>query len=81
MVAIVLRHDGRSLSLTIPCSVVRVSEKGLGCTSVHLDPETLLFFSNLLHESASGPVEFLHSFYSYLDGQLLEAAEPTALDR
>jgi len=76
-VSIVLEHAGRELALTVPCAVTRVTGRGFGCRSEHLDPETLLFFSNLLHDPALGPGQFVHSFYSYLDGQQPGVADAT----
>jgi len=73
-VSIILKHGGRSLSVTVPCSVARVSGSGIGCSCSELDPETLLFFSNLLHSSGTHPAEFLRAFYSYLDEQQAEAS-------
>ncbi|GFO66914.1 hypothetical protein GMLC_04930 [Geomonas limicola] len=72
-VSIILKHAGRSLSVTVPCSVARVSGSGIGCSCNELDPETLLFFSNLLHSSGMHPAEFLQAFYSYLDEQQAES--------
>lgn len=71
-VSIILKHAGRSLAFTVPCSVARVTGSGIGCSCRELDPETLLFFSNLLHGSGRHPAEFMRAFYSFLDEQQAE---------
>ena len=62
-------HSGKTtLTVTLPCTVTRVSDSGIGCTSPQLEPETLLFMSNLIHSQKVPPPEFMHSFYNHLDG-------------
>jgi len=67
-VAIYLQNKNTTLSVTLPCVITRVSDSGIGCTSPHLEPETLLFISNLIHSQTVAPPEFMHAFYHYLDG-------------
>jgi len=72
-VSIVLQHGRRRFTITLPCSVVRVSDSGLGCHSEQLEPEVLLFISNLLHARGKGPAEFLQAYYGYFTGHDLPA--------
>ena len=74
LVSIHLQDGKTALSVTLPCSVIRVAETGIGCTSPHLEPETLLFISNLIHSKKVAPSEFMRSFYNYMDGLELHAS-------
>ena len=67
-VSLSLQNGKTSLSVTLPCAITRVSESGIGCTSLQLEPETLLFMSNLIHSRKIAPLEIMHSFYYHLDG-------------
>jgi len=67
LVSICLHGGRKTVSMTFPCSVARVSDSGIGCTAPLLEPETLLFMSNLVHARKVAPVEFMQSFYSYMD--------------
>ena len=69
LVSIYLQDGKTTMSVTLPCAVVRVSDSGVGCTSPHLEPETLLFISNLIHCQKVAPPAFMQSFYDYMDGQ------------
>jgi hypothetical protein len=55
-----------TISITIPCTVARVSESGIGITSQHLDPELFLSISNLLYAQKNDAPSFMQSFYSCL---------------
>lgn len=68
LVSILLRSGRTRISVTLPCAVARVSRSGIGCTSTHLEPETLLFLSNLIHSRSLPPREVIPSFYRYLEG-------------
>jgi hypothetical protein len=74
LVSVYLQDGKTTLSVTLPCSVTRVSEVGIGCTAPRLEPETLLFISNLIHGKKVAPTEFMQSFYSYMVGLELHAA-------
>jgi hypothetical protein len=65
---ICLKGGARLMSMALPCMIARVSHSGIGCASPHLEPETLLFMSNLIHSQGVAPTEFMQSFYSHLDG-------------
>jgi hypothetical protein len=67
LVSVYLQQGKRALSMTYPCAVARISDTGIGCTSSYLEPETLLFISNLIHAERVPPQEFMRSFYSHLD--------------
>jgi hypothetical protein len=67
LISIRLQDGKTSLSVTLPCAVARVSDSGIGCRSPHLEPEALLFISNLIHSEKVAPSEFVRSFYNYMD--------------
>jgi len=67
LVSICLRKGRTTLSMTLRCAVTRVSESGIGCTAPDLEPETLLFMSNLIHAHKVAPAEFMRTFYGYMD--------------
>ena len=56
-----------TLSMTVPCTVARSTDSGIGCTSPQLDPETLLFISNLLHSQKGDSPKFMQSFYGFMN--------------
>jgi hypothetical protein len=74
LVSVHLQAGETTLSVTLPCAVTRVSDTGIGCSSPHLEPETLLFISNLIHAQKLAPTEFMRSFYSYMVGLELSPA-------
>ena len=61
-VSLSLQNGKTSLSVTLPCAITRVSDSGIGCISLHLEPETLLFMSNLIHSRKIAPLEIMHAF-------------------
>ena len=65
-VAIYFLNKGVTLSVTLPCTVARRDEDGIGFVSQAMDAETLLFISNLLHREHGKSTELMASFYSYL---------------
>jgi hypothetical protein len=67
-VSLSLHNEKTSLSVTLPCAIARVSNSGIGCISLNLEPETLLFMSNLIHSRKIAPSEIMHAFYYHLDG-------------
>jgi len=73
LVSVYLQDGKTTLSVTLPCAVTRVSDTGIGCSSPHLEPETFLFISNLIHARKVAPAEFMHSFYNYMVGLELHA--------
>ena len=68
LVSIYLQDGKTTLSVTLPCAVARISDSGVGCTSPYLEPETLLFISNLINAKKVTPSEFMQTFYSYMNG-------------
>ena len=67
-VSICLKNGSTTLSMSLPCEVAWVSDAGIGCTVPQLEPETLLFMSNLIHSPKIAPSEVMRSFYHHLDG-------------
>jgi PilZ domain-containing protein len=66
LVAIYFLQKNITLSVTLPCTVARRDDEGIGFVSQAMDPETLLFISNLLHVKHGKSTELMASFYSYL---------------
>ena len=73
LISIYLQEGEISLSVTLPCAVARVSESGIGCTSPHLEPETLIFMSNLIHSHKVTAPEFMQIFFKSMDWLELHA--------
>jgi len=67
-VSICVQNGNTTLSMSLPCEVAWVSESGIGCTAPQLEPETMLFISNLIHSQKVAPSEVMRSFYHHLDG-------------
>lgn len=65
-VAIYFLKKDVTLSVTLPCKVARLDNDGIGFVSRDMDPETLLFISNLLNKECDSSTELMESFYSYL---------------
>jgi hypothetical protein len=63
-----LHRGENTVTVVLPCTVARVSDTGIGCISAHLEPEALLFFSNLIHSARVPAPEFMSAFYRYLGG-------------
>jgi PilZ domain len=75
VVSIHLITGDATLSVTMPGTVARITEEGIGFHSPHLDVSSLLYFDDLMHSNKADTNQVQNDFFSYA----VDALYPTTL--